>query len=478
MKLESQFDDFLKRTVNLNQTRFNLLENSIEAVKSYLSDSDWEPKILNFAAHGSWAHKTIIKPVEGSSFDADLLVYIDPIDDWEPKQYINTLHEIFRASAVYSDKVRRSSHCVTIEYAGERKIDIAPCIKERQSPEKYEVCNRNSNEFEPSNPKDYTDWLIAKNTYSSSNNLRKITRILKYLRDIKKTFTCPSFLLTTMLGERILINDSSKTEFSDLPSALKEVIGRLDDWLQQNHYLPEIRNPVLWDEIQSRCWDQTKYSNFRNVVNRYRNWIDDAYDEKDKYESIAKWRKVFGDEFAKAEAVEKAARISFTYIAAFESLASSFNDMVSAVKAVGRRALPDGFTKLPHMERPKWRNSESAPINVRIKAYSINGNQGVRQAEIQSLMPLPPGIWLEFNALTSAGLPFPRDYFIKWRVTNTDAAAHAANCMRGDFYSSDSHGIRKEHLEYHGVHMIEAYVIRKSDESVFGRSEIFYVVVD
>ena len=478
MKLVSQFDDFLKDTVNLNQSRFGQLENSISAVQRFLSSSDWEPKIIKYAAHGSWAHKTIIKPVDGASFDADLLVYIDPVEDWDPRQYINTLHEVFRKSTTYADKIRKSSHCVTIEYAGERKIDIAPCIKERVHYDEYEVCNRGSDEFELSRPGDYTRWLIQKNSNSSGSNLRKITRLLKYQRDIKATFTCPSFLLTTMLGERILDNDQSKSEFNDVPSALKEVMGRLDDWLQGNYYLPEVRNPVLWTEIQSRCWDQTKYSNFRTVINRYRGWIDDAYEEEDKDESIAKWRKVFGEEFAKTEVVEKAARVSPVVVAAMESLGSSLSDMVSAVKAIGRSALPDSFTRLPHMERPKWRNSSSAPMNVRIKTYRIDGERSARQAEVQSLTPLPPGVWLEFNALTSSGLPFPREYFVKWRITNTDAAAHAAKCMRGQFYSSDTHGVRRESLEYHGVHMVEAYVIRRNDESVIGRSEVFYVVVD
>ncbi|MDP2747571.1 cyclic GMP-AMP synthase DncV-like nucleotidyltransferase [Pseudomonas sp.] len=478
MKLVSQFNDFLKDTVNLNQSRFDQLESSIDAVQRYLLNADWKPKIIRYAAHGSWAHKTIIRPIDGASFDADLLVYIDHVEDWEPKQYINTLHEAFRASATYAGKVIKSSHCVTIEYAGERKIDIAPCIKDRRFTDEYEVCNRNSNEFEPSRPGDYTDWLIAKNTSSSKNNLRKVTRLLKYLRDIKTTFTCPSFLLTTMLGERILANDGSRLEFSDVPSALKEIVGRLDDWLQANYYLPEVHNPVLWSEIQSRCWDQAKYSNFRNVINRYRDWIDEAYDEEDKDESIAKWRRVFGDEFAKAEAVEKAARVSPVAIAALESLASSWSDMVSAVKAIGRSALPENFTKLPHMERPKWRNANSAPINVRIKTYRAESERSIRQAEVQSLTPLRPGIWLEFNALSLAGLPFPRDYSVKWRITNTDAAAYAAKCMRGQFYSSETHGVRREYLEYHGVHMVEAYVIKRSDESVVGRSDIFYVVID
>lgn len=478
MKMISQFNSFLSDTVNLNQTRFDQLESSIEAVKRFLSNSEWTPHVVRYAAHGSWAHRTIIKPLEGAAFDADLLVYIDPVEGWEPKSYINTLHDIFGASAIYSEKLRRSSHCITIEYAGERKIDIAPCLVAREAPDTYEVCNRTSNAFEASRPGDYTKWLVEKNAASSANNLRKVTRLLKYLRDVKTTFTCPSFLLTTLIGERVFYGDEDKPEFADVPSALKEILGRLDDWLQNNYYLPEIRNPVLWEEIQSGCWDQNKYSNFRNFINLYRGWVDDAYSEEDKDESIAKWRKVFGDEFAKNEVIEKAARISALATAGLESASSYFSDLVSAVKTIGRNAIPVGFTRLPHMERPKWRDAKSAPLKVRVKAYRTLSENGQRLSEVVSLEPQQTGGWLQFQALDSVGLPFPTTFSVKWRVTNTDMAAHAAKCMRGLFYSSDTHGIRKEGLEYHGVHMVEAFVIKKSDDSIVGRSDVFYVVID
>ncbi|WP_236477051.1 SMODS domain-containing nucleotidyltransferase, partial [Pseudomonas syringae] len=97
MKMISQFNSFLSDTVNINQTRFDRLESSIEAVKRYLSNSGWTPKIVRYAAHGSWAHRTIIKPVEGAAFDADLLVYIDPVEGWDAKSYINTLYDEFNA---------------------------------------------------------------------------------------------------------------------------------------------------------------------------------------------------------------------------------------------------------------------------------------------------------------------------------------------------------------------------------------------
>lgn len=480
MKLITHFDDFLKDTVNLNQTRVTLLEDSIEAIKTFIKNSDWKPEIIEFKPQGSWAHKTIIKPLTDYPFDADLIVYVKPVDGWGAKDYVNNLYTEFQGSGNYKEKTRRYSHCVTIEYAGERKIDIAPCVKDRLYSGTYEVCNRNSNEFEKSKPGEYTDWLIDKNSISGKNNLRKVTRLLKYMRDIKTTFTCPSFLLTTLLGERIYYQDSIVNPFTDVPTSLKVLIGRLDDWLQANETKPTVRNPVLYEEIQSNAWDETKYSNFRNKINLYRGWIDDAYDESDKEESIGKWRRVFGDDFAAEETVAKAACISESAVLELSgrSLASTGSDLVTLVKSLGSIALPKGFNRLPHMHRPKWRASSSVGLAVRVSAYLYTGRYGQQIRQITSLEPLQNGYWIKFIASSSSGLPFPNEHYVMWRVTNTDKAAQKAKALRGEFYESDSNNSRWECLQYRGVHIVEAFLIRKTTEVMLGKSEPFYVVIE
>ena len=124
MKLVDHFKTFLRSEVNLNDTRVSQLGASVEAVQKAIKASGWGPKILDFDAHGSWAHGTIIKPLTGGEFDADLLVIVEPVEGWEAKDYINKLGAFFDGHGTYKDKVHRYSHCVTIEYAGERRIDI------------------------------------------------------------------------------------------------------------------------------------------------------------------------------------------------------------------------------------------------------------------------------------------------------------------------------------------------------------------
>ena len=76
------------------------------------------------------------------------------------------------------------------------------------------------------------------------------------------------------------------------------------------------------------------------------------------------------------------------------------------------------------------------------------------------------------------GVPFnPKELDIRWRVTNTDEAAFRANCLRGKFYKSEKDNTRWELLAYRGVHLVEAFVIRKRDNPLVGQSPAFHVVI-
>jgi Second Messenger Oligonucleotide or Dinucleotide Synthetase domain len=79
MKLIEHFDTFLRDVVNLNQSRIDLLEERAEAIETFLSNSDFKPRIWRYSRQGSWAVKTIIKPPNGKDFDADSLVFVDAV---------------------------------------------------------------------------------------------------------------------------------------------------------------------------------------------------------------------------------------------------------------------------------------------------------------------------------------------------------------------------------------------------------------
>lgn len=477
MKLHEHFKTFLDDHVNLNSTRLGLLEDSIVAVENAVRALAWGPKIISFAPQGSWAHETIIKPQLGQPFDADLLVFVEAKEGWAPKDYVNELATKLGQLSKYEGKIRRYSHCATIEYAGERKIDVAPCVVSRLYAGQYEVCNRNADQFEVSAPSAYTEWVKGKNGVAGGNDLKKVTRLLKYMRDIKGNFTCPSFLLTTLMGLQVYESDRNSAQFADLTTTLKTLVGRLDDWLQARPNVPVVPNPKLPQEDQAGGWDQTQYGNFRDKVNLYRGWIDDAYTETDRDESIGKWQRVFGDNFAAGEAKRAAEQVSEAATTGALVLGNHFQDLVEKVKALGAAAVPAKLRQLPHVRRPTWRKAPEQHA-VRVVAELRTGQYGNTVRAIQSAEALQPGYWVRFNASGVHGMPFSADYKVQWRVTNTDKVASRAGALRGEFYPSDTGTSRSEGLNYRGVHFVEAFLIRKRDNRLVGQSDPFYVVIE
>ena len=170
------------------------------------------------------------QPAGGSvAFDADVVMYVQPHDDWRPAaDYIDNLYKQFKAHGTYADKVSRKTRCVMIQYAGEFSIDVVPCVRRSGFWETTEwILNRSDDVEEQTNPDGFTEWFRQQNAYVGNNQLIKVVRLLKYLRDIKMTFSAKSILLTTLVGQRISWLDEIGSEFADFPTSTRTVIKRL-----------------------------------------------------------------------------------------------------------------------------------------------------------------------------------------------------------------------------------------------------------
>ena len=290
MKNINVFKGFLTDEVNLNKSRIDTLEQKIESIKTFLKDNlDCYRKVEK---QGSYAMQTIIKPVkESDEFDADLLVYCREIEGWEPADYIHKLYDLFKTSDNYSHLAKRKTRFVTLDYSGDFHLDLVPCV---ENDDGIYICNFQENEFEETDGTGYRQWLSDKTT-STKGELKRITRLLKYLRDHKKNFSVKSILLTTMLGNNI--DSILQSEFTDIPTALLKIIDSLDTYLRNNPKMPIIKNPLLPNEDFNRHWNQEKYENICDKISIYNEKIEDAYYEEDRNSSILKWRKVFGGKF-------------------------------------------------------------------------------------------------------------------------------------------------------------------------------------
>lgn len=477
MKNVAEFRNFLSDTVNLNQTRLDQLQARVTTIKSFVRDSDWEPQISTFIEHGSWAHDTIIKPVDRGEFDADLLVKVHPVKGWSAAQYVKELGRAFLDSNRYGDKTVVYDYCVTITYADDCKIDIAPLVMGRDQQGALEVCNRRKDEFEDSQPVEYTRWMREKNGYSGNNSFRKATRLIKYIRDIKKRFSCQSVLLTTLIGHRIEWWDKDSVAFADTPSALQTIMGRLDDWLQARPDKPLVPNPALPAQDFAELWNDTQYANFRNFVSKYRKWIDEAVAASSRADSIEKWQRVFGDEFAKGETVQKAeANAMQRTNSLLRDSAAHLDSLVDNVIDFGVTILPSWFKTPPHKHAPPWKPAEYVSRSVQVFAqYSRSSSDRGYPVQHGEALRTHGGLW--FDVRVNKFQPVPADCYVRWRITNTGAVAMALKKGRGGFVRPKDGNRRWETLEYRGVHMAEAFIIRRLDDRLVGYSEPFYVVI-
>lgn len=297
MKHIPYFQQFLSDEVDLNKTRLDRLNDSSTAVNTFLgSNLDAYEKTER---QGSYGLKTIIKPVGTREYDADMLLYMAYDEDKEPKDYINDVYNCLRANDNYKDKVHRRTRCVYIDYAGDFHLDLVPCITQQDTftqEEEYFICNNKENEFEVTDGTGYRDWFNEK-TRITHGNLKRVTRLLKFLRDHKGNFSVKSILLTTLIGNSVYTSDEGSDDFKDIPTSLKTVSNRINSFLQANVLMPEICNPVLEGESFTRHWDQDKYSHFREMFDLYNSKINEAFDATEHNASVRKWRELFGDNF-------------------------------------------------------------------------------------------------------------------------------------------------------------------------------------
>lgn len=288
MKHTHSFNKFLREQVNLNQTRIDRLDQSVDAIKQFLSNN--LDGYISIEPQGSYALGTIIKPVnEDKEYDADILIIVEYDKTKTPKDYIDDLYQCLKSSSRYAEKTHRRTRCVSMEYTGDFHLDVVPTVA---IDNKMYICNYATNQFEETDGTGYRDWFNKQNKITDGN-LKRVTRLIKYLRDHKGNFTAPSILLTTLIGNTV----NTKEGFKSLPDALKTVFNRINEYLQDNPNMPEVVNPVLPSEKFTRHWNQTKYENFRRLFNTYNYRINEAYGSKGHDDSIKKWRAVFGEEF-------------------------------------------------------------------------------------------------------------------------------------------------------------------------------------
>lgn len=433
MKLIKHFDAFLVNKVNLGDGRIKQLDQRVEAITNFVQTGEdiFAENFIDILPQGSYAHRTIINPVRpNDEFDADLLLEMNEVEGWEAKDYVQELYTVFRDSSTYRPMVSRHDRCIRIDYANEFHIDLVPYMERHDA---HYITNRAEDRFELTNPEGYNEWLDERNRLASGR-LVKVIRLVKHLRDFKDTFSCKSVILSILLGNSVSESAAwgDDSQYSDVPTALKNIVGSLDDYLQANELMPSIDDPSEPTENYNHRWDQDEYANFRTKIHVYRGWVDEAYEEQDAEESKTKWRRLFGEKFGTYDTSVNKASLAHLGVQGVrntdETLESRWGirtrlDTSYRARLVGRVAKRNGFREY---ELGKYGNV--VPRRTRIN-FRVDHN-------------------------------VPGAVEVYWKVRNMGDEAIQADCIRGQVERDDGTLRRSEPTVYRGRHYVEVYVVK------------------
>lgn len=303
MQLEDHFGVLLRDTVNLTQYRLDSLEDRVSKIYRALQlDEILGERVLSKSKQGSWAHRTIISPVGDNEFDADFMLYLEDDADWTPRDFLTNVKSTLVRHPTYGKMpVERKNRCVRVTYANACHIDIVPAIT--RDGNAY-VANFKDNVWERTDPAGFTAWMKEKDGIANGN-LRRVIRLVKFLRDHRKSFTgTRSVILTTLLGERV----SAMRTFVDagyyknVPTTLLHIMEDLDGYLQANPIKPSLMDPSGSGASFDHRWEQSTYEQFRRRIHAHAGEMRAAYDATDRDDSVAQWQAVFGEGFKAPQA--------------------------------------------------------------------------------------------------------------------------------------------------------------------------------
>lgn len=432
MNHAAALEAFLTDVVNLNATRLAQLDTRVSAIVAALrADPVIGPLYLEHIPQGSWAHETIIRPVDDNDeFDADFLLQLTPDDHWsvEPRRYLRELRAAFKRHSTYASMVQKKNRCCRIDYANDCHVDVVPYLVLPDG--RQVITNYTENKFEDTNPAGFTGWMKEKDELAS-RNLRKVIRLVKYLRDHKNTFDCPSVILTTLLGGAVQAFDAAG-RYADVANAFANLLTDLEAWLDQHPVMPYLEDPSCPGTSFNHRWTEFKYQTFKTCIARYASWARAAIGEEDDDLALAAWQELFGESFKKP-----------TSPATPKTVLAKSSTHVPATRAPNEQFIEEAGLVLA--------GGYTARIDARLTAQN-----GFRDGNLRSLGPLPKHRTIRFRVTTDV----PAPYRVLWKVRNRGDEATRVGELRGELIPDDGTLRRTETTLYSGRHYVEVYVVK------------------
>lgn len=306
MEQVTYFTTFLNEKVNLPQSKLDFLDDRVDRIFKALKKADLGTRVLDMKKQGSWAQRTIINPKEDEEFDADFMLELEEQDGWSPADYqspvLEALNDYCEAQQMKTPPEAKN-RCVCVTYANYMHVDIVPYVDRSIGGEC--IVNTDTNEWEDTDPSGFTKWMRDKDEIANGN-MRRVLRILKYLRDHRGYYEdTKSIILTTIVGGVISL-EKTRTHpgcYDNIPKALHRITKDLADWVRGVPERPEIADPSRANSFFTQRWPQRDYENFWKDIQTVADLVEDAIKCSTSWaDSTDKWRDLLGSDFGPADA--------------------------------------------------------------------------------------------------------------------------------------------------------------------------------
>lgn len=459
--------------IDVSDSHYEKAIRRYESIAKYIKNSNMTKYHPDIYIQGSFKLGTAIRPItEDGKYDIDIVCNFTNLKRNTQTQYrlksdIGLLLEEYVKINGMTNPATESKRCWTINYVddGNFHVDILPsvplfeidngfiAITDKRNPHytKYTL------DWETSNPKGYAQWFreqsnydyyqkeVSKRFYAKIEKvpcykvktpLQRIVQIFKRHAEVMfendMEYKPSSVIITTLVANQM---SQAVSLYDNLLDMMSFIVQNIENGIEIENGRPFVANPVNRNEILSGKWDKDK---------RY-------------FEAFNNWLIQLKMDF----------NIKQVDYSPNERIANIERSLFKKREFDAPMVLMDD---IKHHKNMKWAFKDL--IVVRIKTSFNYRKKGYKT--IKSRTPLSKGGRLKFEVIADN----LKNYEIYWQITNTGKEAIDANCLRGDFYSSEifeGKRVRTESTSYLGYHYVEAFLVKNG--VCYGKSTPFEVNV-
>lgn len=371
---------------------------------------------------GSFGRHTAIKGVS----DLDM-IFILPAgirsgyaDETGPRRMLDRVRDDLKVT--YPNTEIRVDQCVVrVQFATNAfKFEVQPAFENADGSFAYP--DTKAKDWKVTKPREEIHAIRECNDRTSTNT-RHLARMVRSWKN-ENGVNMNGLLIDTLVHNFFdQTSDYDAASTGSFDRMARDFFEFLQDEPEQDYYLA----------LGSRQRVHVK-AKFQSKAKKAYNRCLEAIDLEGKPSANRKWREVFGTSVPLATTTKESSK-SFTDTEEF--IEDRFPVDVTASVSIDCEVIQNGFR--PMSLRTMRRNG-----------FPLKADRSLRFAVLSCSVPPP--------------------YELKWKVLNTGPQAEARNMIRGQIVDSSKPGVRIEHSDFKGEHVVECYIVK--DGVVVARDRI------